>query len=123
MKETTRNLAVGLTMIVALGLLGGMVVFFAGTGPWQPKGYALPMEFPATGNVQVGDPVHLRGVPVGTVREVRFTQAAQPGLVKERYEVVRTHPGTHPRGRIGVRYVRRGTASAQRGAHAGQRRA
>ena len=32
MNEATRNLAVGLTMIVALCLLGGMVVFFAGTG-------------------------------------------------------------------------------------------
>jgi phospholipid/cholesterol/gamma-HCH transport system substrate-binding protein len=74
MKEGARNIAVGLTVVVALGLLGGLVVFFAGTGPWATKGYDLELRFEATGNAQVGDPVHLRGMPVGTIRDIRFTE-------------------------------------------------
>jgi len=74
MKEGARNVLVGLTVLVALGLLGALVVFFAGTGPWETKGYDVELRFEATGNAQVGDPVHLRGMPVGTIRDIRFTE-------------------------------------------------
>lgn len=47
MKESTRNIAIGLTVIAALVLLGGMILIFAGLpGPLQ-TGYKIKLHFPA----------------------------------------------------------------------------
>jgi len=72
MKEHTRNLAVGLTVIVGLVILGVMILIFAGVPGAFRGGYDIRLAFPATADAQTGDPVHLVGVPVGTITDVGF---------------------------------------------------
>ena len=74
MKESTRNIAIGLTVIAALVLLGGMILIFAGLpGPLQ-TGYKIKLHFPGAANAHKGDGVHLNGMPVGKIIELRFTE-------------------------------------------------
>ena len=72
MTENARNILIGLTVLVALALLGGMILIFAGLpGPFQ-TGYRIRLRFASTGNAQEGDTVHLNGLPVGKITEIHF---------------------------------------------------
>jgi len=79
MSERTRNLAVGLTVIVALAMLCGMIVIFAGLPEMFRQGYNIQMRFAATADVQPGDDLHLVGMRIGKIARVRFTDPADPG--------------------------------------------
>ena len=73
MTERGRNLAVGVTVLVGLLLLGGMIVVFAGL-PWLlERGYLLHLRFPRTADAKVGDMVHLSGLEVGRIADIAFT--------------------------------------------------
>jgi phospholipid/cholesterol/gamma-HCH transport system substrate-binding protein len=72
MKEHARNLAVGLTVLVALAMLGGMILLFAGLPEVFQSGQVLRMNFPATSDVREGDAVHLAGLRVGRVTDIAF---------------------------------------------------
>lgn len=72
MKEHTRNVAVGLTVIVALLMLGVMILLFTGLPEIFQRGRVIRMNFPATADVHEGDWVHLAGMRVGKVTEVTF---------------------------------------------------
>lgn len=73
MNDATRNSLVGLTVLAGLVLLGALIVSFASSGPWQESGYEVRLEFPAAASAKVGDPIHLRGLPIGTVKSIGFT--------------------------------------------------
>lgn len=73
MKENTRNVAVGLAVLVALCILAGMILLFAGLPAAFHRGYTLRMTFPATADAREGDPIHLRGMAVGQVTHIGFT--------------------------------------------------
>jgi len=73
MKESARNVAVGLTVIVALVLLAGMIVMFSGGRLRLGDGYEITMHFPSSGDAKSGDEVHLAGIRVGRVTDVSFT--------------------------------------------------
>ena len=51
MKEHTRNLTVGLTVLVALIMFAGMIVLFAGLPEAFQPGWELRMRFPSSGGV------------------------------------------------------------------------
>lgn len=72
MKEHTRNLTVGLTVIVALAMLGGMILLFAGLPEVFQPGRRVRMSFSETGGVSEGDWVHLAGMKVGKVTNIAF---------------------------------------------------
>jgi phospholipid/cholesterol/gamma-HCH transport system substrate-binding protein len=72
MKEHTRNLAVGLTVIVALLMLGVMILLFTGLPEMFQRGRVIRMNFPATADVHAGDWVHLAGMRVGKVTDITF---------------------------------------------------
>lgn len=74
MKEHTRNVAVGLTVVVALGMLGGMILIFAGLPEMFQRGRLIRMHFPATGDVHEGDPIHLAGMRVGKITDISFVE-------------------------------------------------
>ncbi len=72
MKEHTRNVLVGLTVLVALVMLGTMIVLFAGLPEMFRRGRVLRMQFDETGDMQTGDWVHLAGVRVGKITDIAF---------------------------------------------------
>lgn len=71
----SKNVAVGLTVLVALGLLGAMVLMFAGMPDLFRGGYDLTIQMPSGGGVKSGDDVTLLGLRVGTVSRVTFASS------------------------------------------------
>ncbi len=78
MTDRTRNIAVGLTVIVALALLGILIVIFTGVPELLQTGYVVTMRFTASHDIADGDDVHLHGIRVGKVVSVDFTDPADP---------------------------------------------
>ncbi len=64
---------VGVTVIVAFGLLAAMILIFAGLPGILQGGYEIKMTFPATADAHEGDPVHLAGIVVGSITHIGFT--------------------------------------------------
>jgi len=74
MKERARNIAVGVTVIVALAMLAGMVLLFAGLPEFFRGGYIIRLHFSSTADAHTGDLVHLRGMQIGTITHISFTE-------------------------------------------------
>lgn len=72
MREKASNLMVGLTVLVALALLGGMIVIFRELPGWMRGGYELQAEFPNASGIIAGADVMLVGKRIGRVAEVTF---------------------------------------------------
>jgi len=72
MKEHTRNVAVGLTVLVALIMFGGMILMFAGLPELLQTGRVLTLKFPSTGGARVGEWVYMSGIQVGKITSVKF---------------------------------------------------
>ena len=79
MKDYTRNLAIGLTVVVALAMLGGMIVIFTVTPGSFGGGYPIAMQAETTHDVHVGDPIHMAGMRIGQITDVRFADPSNPG--------------------------------------------
>lgn len=73
MSENRRNIAIGLTVIVGLAMLGGLILLFAGLPQLFKRGYTVRMYFQQTHDIIAGDAVYLRGKRVGLVADVSFT--------------------------------------------------
>ena len=73
MNENKRNIAIGLTVLVGLAMLCGLIVLFAGLPQIFTTGYTVRMHFWQTHDIRPGDPIYLRGKRVGRVTEVGFT--------------------------------------------------
>jgi phospholipid/cholesterol/gamma-HCH transport system substrate-binding protein len=78
MTDKIRNIAVGLTVIVAMGLLGTLILIFTGIPQLLQTGYIVTMRFNVTYDIADGDDVHLHGIRVGKVIGVDFTDPADP---------------------------------------------
>ncbi|MFW6132866.1 MAG: MlaD family protein [Planctomycetota bacterium] len=78
MQEHTRNTIVGLTVVVALGLLGTLVVMFTGLPQVFQTGYTVRIRFDHSGGVRAGDAVHMSGMRVGQITDVRFVRPGRP---------------------------------------------
>ena len=78
MIEHTRNVAVGLTVIVALLLLGSMIVLFTGLPTVFQRGYTIQILLPSKAETSIGDDVHLAGMEVGKVTKIYFTDQDDP---------------------------------------------
>jgi len=70
MKERTRNLTVGLTVLVALVLLGAMIVIFRELPSFMRVGYGVKVSFPDARGITAGADVQMAGIRVGRVAEV-----------------------------------------------------
>ena len=79
MSERGRNLAVGLTVIVALTLLGAMILIFAGMPTLLKSGYEIRILLDSTHELAEGDPVYLSGIRVGTITRIGFADPDAPG--------------------------------------------
>jgi len=80
MTERRRNLAVGVTVLVALCALGYMVLLFGRVPSFARGGYKLTIDFPSAANLHVGSDVHLNGIPIGRVTNVRLRTDPRAGV-------------------------------------------
>lgn len=121
MKEHSRNLAVGVTVIVALLMLAGMVLLFTGFPEMFQRGRVIRMNFPDTADVHAGDWIHLRGMRVGKITDigfvdgdprkgVQFVGRIDPG-VRIPADVV---PRVYTRGFVGGAYLALAAGGSQR---------
>ncbi len=74
MNERAKNIAVGITVLGALGMLCGMIVIFAGLPQMFQRGQELKIIFPSTGDAHEGDAVHMAGMRVGRITDIRFAE-------------------------------------------------
>lgn len=72
MTERSRNLAVGLTVTVALALLGGMILMFAGLPELFQTGQVLRMHFTTTAGLIENSAVSMAGKRVGRITSIGF---------------------------------------------------
>lgn len=78
MNEKRRNIAVGLTVLVGLGLLCTLIVIFTGMPGMLQRGYVIKMNFPETYEAISGDPVYYAGIKIGSVVDVAFADEQDP---------------------------------------------
>ena len=78
MKEHARNVAVGLTVLVALACLAAMILIFAGLPEMFQPGYEIDIQADTTFGAEKGAFVNLRGIRVGRITEIGFTDPADP---------------------------------------------
>lgn len=74
MKERSRDVAIGLTVLGALVLLAAMIVIFAGVPQILQGGYRVRILMDGTYDMHEGDSIHLRGLRVGRVTRIAFTE-------------------------------------------------
>ena len=113
MKERTRNISVGLTVLVALCCLGGMILLFAGL-PWlaQP-GYVVYIRANTTYDTHVNDAIHMSGMRIGRVSNIEFADPDNPGegvvftvRIHKNYNLPgNTRAYFYTRGLVGAAYV------------------
>lgn len=73
MKDNARNLAVGVTVLVALAVLATMIFLFAGLPQLLQGGYKIRILADGTHDLHTGDGIHLRGMQVGRLTKIEFT--------------------------------------------------
>ena len=73
MNDRSRNVIVGLTVLTALCMLGGMIVLFAGVPEMLQRGYRIRILFDAAHDAKTGDPVKLAGLRGGSITDIDFT--------------------------------------------------
>lgn len=73
MKTDNKYLAVGVTVIIASVLLIAMIFIFTGAPQWFTGGRTLKIHAEETYGLNSGSRIYLRGMKVGSVRNVIFT--------------------------------------------------
>jgi phospholipid/cholesterol/gamma-HCH transport system substrate-binding protein len=73
MREKTRNLLIGTTVLIALALLGGMILIFQELPAFMQVGYEVRATMGEAGGVTPGADVVLAGKRIGRVTDVQFT--------------------------------------------------
>jgi phospholipid/cholesterol/gamma-HCH transport system substrate-binding protein len=78
MTEHAKNMMVGMTVIVAMVLLGWMIILFTGLPNLLRSGYEVKIRMEARSQVDKGDKIHLGGKEVGAISDVSFTDHQNP---------------------------------------------
>ncbi|MCL2700564.1 MAG: MlaD family protein [Phycisphaerae bacterium] len=82
MSASSRNIAVGLTVIVGLVLLGALALVFTGRPMWSQSGYDLRVVLDDAAGLRDGSAVQLNGMDIGKVISVDFRDGdAAKGLI------------------------------------------
>jgi ABC-type transporter Mla subunit MlaD len=72
MSARSKNIAVGVTVLVALAMLGTMILLFAGMPQFLRGGYKLTVKTADSGGAKQGDTVNARGMAVGKITNIDF---------------------------------------------------
>jgi len=82
MSVQSRNVAVGLTVIAGLVLLGALVLMFTGRPSWSQGGYDIQVVLDDAAGLRDGSVVQLNGMAVGKIVSVDFRDGdASRGLL------------------------------------------
>jgi len=81
MTERTQHLAVGITAIAGIVGLAILTLLFGRTSQWMDAGYEVSVVLPNANGLSVGARVHLDGIDVGRIEEVRINQEQGTGVV------------------------------------------
>ncbi len=73
MNERSKNIGVGLTVIAGMAMLGFLILLFTGLPEILQRGYEMKIQMDATYEIHDGDPLFLRGMRIGRVVHVQFT--------------------------------------------------
>ena len=74
MKESSKNFAVGLTVIMGLVLVAGIILVFTGLPGCLAQGYRIEVRMDNSHGIIEGDIIHMRGIEVGRVTNIGFTE-------------------------------------------------
>jgi len=80
MTERKRNIAVGLTALIALCGVGYLILLFGDTPVFARRGYYVTIHFPGSGTIDKGAEVRLNGIRVGAVTEVHLQEDPREGV-------------------------------------------
>jgi phospholipid/cholesterol/gamma-HCH transport system substrate-binding protein len=69
------ELKIGIMAVTALVIAATLILALSGEGGFFWQRYSLKVKFPNAGGVQIGSPVRVGGVAVGSVTEMRFVGA------------------------------------------------
>lgn len=72
MSARARNIAVGVTVLVGLAVLGGMIFLFAGMPEFFSGGYRVSVHMTDSGGAKVGDTIHVAGQSIGKITGMRL---------------------------------------------------
>ncbi len=82
MKEQTRSLLVGITVLVALVVLGAMILIFQELPTFMQVGYRVQLQFPDSAGAAEGADVLLAGKRIGRIIRVEFADDdARKGII------------------------------------------
>lgn len=88
MTERGRNIAVGMTCLAGMVLLGVILVMFGYLPEWMEDGYEVRINLVDAGGLRMGNRAKFSGIDVGKVLEVDFTGEAESPV----YAIVRVQP-------------------------------
>lgn len=71
MKDSRQEIQVGLALIASIVVLIGGLMWFQGYR-YDRDSMRVDVQFPAVGGLGAGDPVHVRGIPLGKVESVEL---------------------------------------------------
>jgi len=69
--RTVREGSVGLLILLALALFGGLIFWLVGGLPWRRTSYNFTIQFDNANRIVAGSPVRYRGVKVGEVKNIQ----------------------------------------------------
>jgi len=78
MNDRTRNVIVGLTVLVALAILAGLIVLFAGLPSIFQRGQTILVEMDTSAGIREGDAIHMADLRVGRITGIDFTDPSVP---------------------------------------------
>jgi len=78
MKERIRNIVIGLTVLVALIILAGLILLFAGLPSIFQRGQTIYIKMDASAGIRQGDPIHIADIRVGRITDICFTDPSVP---------------------------------------------
>ena len=81
MDERQRNIAVGLTSLIGVAGLGGLLLLFGYVPLWLETGYDVRIDMPNAAGLHEGSGVLLNGIDVGAVKSVRLQDPVSRGVV------------------------------------------
>lgn len=80
MSERTRNIAVGITLILGLAGVGLMLLVFGQLGSLFERTYAVYVELPSADGIAGGSAVRMNGLNIGAVRRVQMLEPPARGV-------------------------------------------
>ncbi len=81
MTDRTRNIIVGFTALIGLGILATLMILFGEVPAWVTDSYSIQIHLNDAAGIASGSRIRLNGLDVGYVESVRLKEPAYEGAV------------------------------------------